>query len=86
MSWNRTAAVASVAWPQRSTSVFGVNQRRENARSSAMGFRPRFKRKAVSDKFISVAIDCRTLSLRLSSIRQTAAGLPAKGFLVKAST
>jgi hypothetical protein len=51
-----------------------------------MGFFSRGKRKAVSDRFISAAIDRKTESAHLCDRRQTAAGLPSNGLSVNAST
>src|SRR5213082_1414358 len=72
-------AEASVAWPQRSTSTPGVNQR--SPQSS-----PRRMRNAVSDRFISAATFAIHRSSRAPpSMKQTAAGLPLNASLVKAS-
>src|SRR5262249_42240045 len=75
----RTCAEASVACPQRSTSTVGVNQRRFQSE-------PARSRNAVSARFISAAMPCRHASSRGAESRQTAAGLPAKGRSVNAST
>src|SRR5687768_2004702 len=48
---HRAKAAASVAWPQRSTSTLGVNQRRSNPS-------PFSTTNAVSDWFISRATSC----------------------------
>ena len=72
-------AAASVAWPQRSTSTVGVNQRSRHPS-------PSFRRKAVSERFISAATDCSHASARSSGRMQTAAGFPANGRSVNAST
>src|SRR5215472_749682 len=68
----RTWAEARVAWPHRSTSAFGVNQRRSKWSGC-------FTRKAVSERFISLATAWSQLSSFQEGRRQTAAGLPAKG-------
>src|SRR4030095_16716265 len=68
-----------VAWPQSATSTAGVNQR--SAKPSS-----RFTRNAVSERIISRAPLCIQLSSRGAGRRQTAAGLPAKGVSVNAST
>ena len=78
-SSNKILAVASVAWPHKSTSVVGVNQRIEK------GLVFMFT-KAVSDKLFSEAIDSIISSGNQSSSGQTAAGLPPKHLLEKAST
>ena len=75
-----TCADASVAWPHRSTSTRGVNHRRSYSVSS-LG-----TTKAVSDRCISRAIACIRLSGGNLSSTATAAGLPAKGSSVNAST
>src|SRR5258706_8215187 len=71
-------AEASVAWPQRSTSTAGVNQRSDQPLS-------RGDRNAVSARFISAATLAIQRSSRAPSRKQTAAGFPLKGSLVKAS-
>src|SRR5215467_12159662 len=75
----RTTDAAKVAWPHSSTSAFGVNQRRSKPSS-------RVTRKAVSERFISIATCCSHWSSFHSSSGTTAAGLPAKDRSVKAST
>src|SRR5436305_1381080 len=77
---HRTWALARVAWPQRSTSTVGVNQRRSQSPSG------RAVMNAVSDRFISRATACIQASSGTASRTHTAAGLPAKGRSVKAST
>ena len=74
-----TNADASVAWPHRSTSAVGVNQRRLNA--SPCGWK-----NAVSDRLFSAAMSCISASGIGASSGQTAAGLPANGRSVNAST
>ncbi|OPY43820.1 MAG: hypothetical protein A4E42_01217 [Methanoregulaceae archaeon PtaU1.Bin222] len=74
-----TNAAASVAWPHRSTSASGVNQRRLHPSSSLW-------RKAVSEWFMSAATLCIQVLSFSSSVMQTAAGLPQKGVDVKEST
>src|SRR5258706_3384529 len=71
-------AEASVAWPQRSTSTAGVNQRSDQPLS-------RGDRNAVSARFISAATLAIQRSSRAPSMKQTAAGFPLNGSLVKAS-
>ena len=83
--WNRaeppsTWAVASVAWPHRSTSVIGVNHRSSKALSG------RATANAVSEWFISRATCCMTSSDGKAASTATAAGFPLNGSLVKAST
>src|SRR5436305_1488860 len=77
---HRTWALARVAWPQRSTSTVGVNQRRSQSPSG------RAVMNAVSDRFISRATACIQASSGTASRTHTAAGLPAKGRSVNAST
>ena len=72
-------ADARVAWPHRSTSIVGVNQRSEYP--SSMG-----QTNAVSARFISLATFFIHASFAGFSSKQTAAGLPAKGSFVNAST
>ena len=48
---NTTKAAARVAWPQRSTSTLGVNQRRRQPSPSGT-------MKAVSDRLFSAAMAC----------------------------
>ena len=74
-----TKAVASVAWPQSSTSIAGVNQRRFQSLPSATT-------NAVSLRLFSAAIDCINSVGRKRSSRITAAGLPANTRSAKAST
>jgi len=68
------------------TSVEGVNQRREKLESEVKSEPLAFVTNAVSEIFISAAIFCLRLSEMSSSSKQTAAGFPVKGELVKAST
>src|SRR5262249_46444887 len=75
----RTCAEARVAWPHKSTSTLGVNQRRSKWPCC-------LTRKAVSDRFISLATAWSHSSFFHDDSRQTAAGFPAKGRSVKAST
>ena len=75
-----TWAEANVAWPHRSISTVGVNQRRSCSPSG------RGTTKAVSDRFISRAMACIRPSSGKASRTVTAAGLPAKGRSVKEST
>src|SRR3954469_9055872 len=63
-----------------STSTVGENQRRSQSLSW------RRTRNAVSDRFISRATACIQSSTGYASSTHTAAGLPAKGRSVKAST
>jgi hypothetical protein len=77
-----TCAAASVAWPQRSISTAGVNQR--SSQRSPPG--ERRTRKAVSDRLFSAAMAWSTASGSQPSRGQTAAGLPANWRRVKAST
>src|SRR5436305_12750589 len=63
-----------------STSTVGENQRRSQSPSS------RRTRNAVSERFISRATFCIQASSGKASRTHTAAGLPAKGRSVKAST
>src|SRR4051794_36186678 len=79
-SCQRTWALARVAWPQRSISRVGENHRKFQSPSS------RRTRNAVSDRFISRATACIQSSAGYASSTHTAAGLPAKGRSVKAST
>ena len=88
----RTAAVARVAWPQRGTSEEGVNHLRENRDivwNTSISLHSASllpisiiddtfagTTKAVSDKFISVAIFCFDASEISFSSKHTAAGLP----------
>ena len=74
-----TQAVPRVAWPHRSISPPGVNQRSRQ--------RP-FSRtvKAVSERLFSIAMDCISSSGSHSSMTHTAAGLPSKTRSAKAST
>lgn len=74
-----TWAAASVACPQRSTSIDGVNQR--SAKLS-----PWSMMNAVSARLFSRPIACITSSLSHSSRGQTAAGLPKNTRSVNAST
>src|SRR5262249_47832230 len=74
-----TWAEARVAWPHKSTSATGVNQRR----SKPSAFRTK---KAVSDRFISLPTACSQRSSFHDGRRQTAAGFPERGRSVKAST
>src|SRR5579875_929785 len=64
-----TWAAARVAWPHRSTSVLGVNQRSRYSPSSGT-------KKAVSDRLFSAAIACIRASGSQASSGHTAAGLP----------
>jgi hypothetical protein len=59
----------------------GVNQRNRQRPASPAG-----RRKAVSDRFISAATACIQAGSASASSRHTAAGLPANGSAVKAST
>src|SRR4051812_28446646 len=68
----------SVAWPQRSTSTVGVNQRSPQPSSARV-------RNAVSARFISAATFAIHWSSRAPSMKRTAAGLPLNASLVKAS-
>ena len=67
-----TNAEASVAWPHRSTSTVGVNQRRCPGLAVA-------HKNAVSDRLFSAAIACMRSSASQSSSGHTAAGLPVNG-------
>src|SRR5947209_8927624 len=67
-----------VAWPQRSTSTVGVNQRSPQPSSAEV-------RNAVSARFISAATLAIHRSSRAPSMKQTAAGFPLNASLVKAS-
>src|SRR5215207_2527487 len=78
----RTCALASVAWPQRSTSTVGVNHRSPNRPAPPSSS----WRNAVSDRFISAATACIQGGSTGSSRRHTAAGLPVKAPDAKAST
>ena len=75
---NMTKAVASVAWPQRSTSAVGVNQRM--AKRS-----PSFTTKAVSERLFSIAMSCMVSSGNHFSKGRTAAGFPENTLSAKAS-
>ena len=75
----RTCALARVACPHRPTSATGVNQRSPYPAG-------RGSRKAVSDRFISLATDCIHRASAGPPSRHTAAGLPAKAVWVNAST
>src|SRR5947209_124170 len=79
-SCQTTWAADSVACPQMSTSTVGENQRSSQSPS------PRRTRNAVSERFISRATFCIQASSGKASSTHTAAGLPAKGRSVKAST
>src|SRR5262249_30394950 len=72
-------AEASVAWPQRSISVVGVNHR------SAYSPSPPTKN-AVSDRLFSAAIACSVASGSQDARGTIAAGFPANTRLAKAST
>ena len=77
-----TNAAASVAWPHRSTSTVGVNQR-----SSQLSLvSPLPTRNAVSERLFSSAICWSTASGIQPSSRHTPAGLPLKARSVNAST
>src|SRR5262245_9142061 len=78
-SSHKTCALARVAWPHRSTSTVGVNQRMSKPPSSGT-------RKAVSATFISAATSCIHSSGFGSGRRHTPAGFPWNGRSVKAST
>src|SRR5437660_513548 len=69
---------ASVAWPQRSTSTLGVNQRSPHPSSPDV-------RKDVSARFISAATFAIQWSSRAPSMKQTATGFPLNLSLVNAS-
>src|SRR5262249_41859087 len=75
----RMWALARVACPHRPTSATGVNQR--SPYPAARG-----SRKAVSDRFISLATDCIHPASAGPPSRHTAAGLPANTRSAKAST
>jgi hypothetical protein len=75
----RTSAVASVAWPHSATSTPGVNQRSRQPSPSRTT-------KAVSERLFSAAIACSVASGSQVSSGMTAAGLPVKTRLAKAST
>ena len=81
-----------MACPHRGTSFPIVNQRKLNTESSVNAesnselFVPDFSTKAVSERFISLAMFCMTDDGRGFSKRHTAAGLPVKGPGPKAST
>ena len=79
---NSTCPAASVAWPHSATSLVGVNQR------SSQSAPPLVSRttKAVSAKLFSSAIACSVASDNHEASGITAAWLPAKGRLAKAST
>jgi hypothetical protein len=74
-------ALARVACPHSATSARGVNQRSGSSPGPS-----RVSTKAVSERFISAATACIQWSSTSRSSRQTAAGLPANGRSVKAST
>ena len=85
-------AAASVAWPQRSTSTEGVNQR--NSKDSPLAGAPSIpsscaplsgRTKAVSGRFWLRATRSIHSVSAASSSSTTAAGLPANGRRVKAS-
>lgn len=78
---NSTNAVASVAWPHRSISPPGVNQRSSYPPSPPAG-----RAKAVSERAFSVAIACMVSSLGQSCTTRTAAGFPWNTVSVNAST
>jgi hypothetical protein len=79
--WRSTCAEANVAWPHRSISTAGENQRRPKVVGSSEG-----ERNAVSEMPSSKAMDCMRSSSSCSRGRQTAAGLPPKARSLKAST
>jgi len=91
MDWNSTRcnpgcstlhstwAAARVAWPHRSTSSVGVNQRMRKPSVSGA-------KKAVSDRLFSAATACMMASGSQRSNGQTAAGLPPNTRSVNAST
>ena len=82
-SFSSTKPEASVAWPHRSTSTVGVNQRR----CSGSAFVPApTSMKAVSDRLFSAAISCIRSVASGAWTRQMAAGFPANGRSAKAST
>src|SRR5712692_1516365 len=78
-SSHRTWADARVAWPHRAISMVGVNQRSCQAL-------PVRTRNAVSERFISRATRCIQPSLAGLGSTHTAAGFPANGVAVNAST
>ena len=90
-SWARKscAAEASVAWPHRSISTVGVNQRRwcagesEGGAGASPGISP--TRYAVSERLFSAAMACRDASESQCGKCTTAAGFPPKTSRVKAS-
>ena len=77
---HKACAVARVAWPHKSTSALGVNQR-SRQRPGSKGIA-----KAVSDRFSSAATDCIQDEVASGPGRHTAAGLPRKASRVNAST
>jgi hypothetical protein len=79
ISPNSTKADASVAWPQRSTSSVGVNQRMAHASPSGTT-------KAVSERLFSLAMACIRSSGSQCPGRHTAAGFPRNRAPVNAST
>src|ERR1700716_4341699 len=79
----RTCALARVAWPHRSTSTVGVNQRSSKCPGSLA---TTGRTNAVSDRFISAATACIHAGSAGFSSRHTAAGLPVKGPDANAST
>ena len=70
-----------MAWPHRSISVAGENQRRPKVVGSSVGVR-----KAVSAMPSSKAMDCMRSSASGSPRRHTPAGLPPKATSLNAST
>src|SRR5437764_1301816 len=80
---HRTCALARVAWPHRSTSTVGVNQRSSKCPGSSA---TTGRTNAVSERFISAATACIHAGSAGASRRHTAAGLPVKGPDANAST
>src|SRR6185437_6072102 len=77
---NSSQALASVAWPQSSTSASGVNQRSRYLPAAS------FTKNAVSARLFSSAIFCMSPSSSHDSSGTIAAGLPPNGLSEKAST
>src|SRR5436190_2287596 len=80
---HRTCALARVAWPHRSTSTVGVNQRSSKCPGSLA---TTGRTNAVSDRFISAATTCIHAGSAGFASRHTAAGLPVNGPDANAST
>ena len=72
-------ALASVAWPHKSTSTMGENHRIKNGIDAT-------STNAVSDRLFSEAMDCIVAASRHSVTVTTAAGLPWNSSSANAST